>query len=515
MSAEAAPRKSRLNGLVIAAILGVIQVLIHLLTNGRYGMFRDEFYYIACSDHLAWGYVDHPPLSIALLAGSRAILGDGVHAIRMLPALAGGITVLLGALIAREFGGRRFAQMLTALCVFFSPLFLVVTGFYSMNAFDLLLWAGCFYLVIRLIRTKNTKLWLLIGLVLGLGMLNKISMAILGFGLVVGMVLTPQRRYFLNKNFWWGVFFALLIFLPNILWQMAHDWPTLEFINNAKQHKITDLGPLQFLLGQIIENHPIYFLIWITGLLWLLFGWEGRRFRLVGLIYVAAFVFLVVQKSKTYYLGPAYPALLAAGACAIEGFLHRRGWRWPKPIILCILLIGGVLTVPVALPVLPIDSVASYQASLGMKPPPQEEGFQLSALPQHFADRFGWENMTSTVASVYRNLGTGQQAEAVILTGNYGQAGAINYFGPRYGLPAAISGHNSYHLWGPGEVSGNIVISVGISPEFLKEMFADVSPADTVVSPLAMPWETNLTVHVSTGLKFPLEEVWFLIKNYV
>lgn len=497
----------------ILGVLALLHMLIHVLTNGNYGMFRDEFYYIACSDHLAWGYVDHPPLSILMLKLSRIVFGDGVQAVRLLATLSGGVLVFMTGLLARELGAGRFGQTLAALCMLISPLHLAITGFFSMNAFDFLFWVASFYIVIRIVKTGNGKLWLVLGLVLGLGLLNKISVLFFGFSLAVGMIFTPMRKHFKDRYFWMGGAVALLIFLPHILWQISQGWPTLEFMQNAKEYKITEMSPLQFFSGQFIEIHPINFPFWFLGLIALLFFTKQKPYRILGLIYIIAFFAFTVQTSKVYYLAPAYPALFAAGGVAVESLLRRGFWRWIRPLLIVILLVGGAALAPLAVPVLPVESLIRYQEKIGLAPV-AEERHEMGVLPQHYADRFGWPEMAAAVAGVYNSLTPEQQEDCTILAGNYGEAGAVTYFGRELGLPAAVSGHNSYHLWGSGDASGNVIISVGIPPEYLMEMYDIVSPAALIESPYAMPYENNITVFVCYGLKIPLKEVWPMLKHY-
>ena len=507
-------RNSRAGTALILGAIALAHFLLHVLTNGNYGLFRDEFYYIACSDRLAWGYVDQTPLALVLLSGARAVLGDSVHAIRLLPALAGALLILLAGLLAAELGGGRFARVLAGLCTAIVPSYLVQTGYYSMNAFDLLFWAASFYLLIRILKTGNGRLWLLVGLVVGLGLLNKLSMFIFGIGLAAGLILTSGRRHLLTWSLWAGGGIALALFLPHILWQIENGWPTLEFIANAKAHKIAESSPLSFLLGQIVEIHPLNFPIWLAGLGFLLSSREKRPFRLLGLIYIVIFIFLLVQNSKGYYLAPAYTVLLAAGACSIEAFLERRRWSRAGPALIALLVAGGALTAPLAVPVLPVKAFISDQELSGIRPS-EAEKHEPGALPQHFADRFGWENMARIVASVYESLPPEKRVGCAVVTANYGEAGAIDYYRPLFGLPPAVSGHNNYYLWGPGHISGKTIISVGIAPEELSEVFEVVEPAATIASAYAMPYEADLTVYVCSGLKLPLEDAWSRIKHYI
>jgi hypothetical protein len=312
---------------------------------------------------------------------------------------------------------------------------------------------------------------------------------------------------------WAGALVAGLLFLPYVLWNVEHGGPTLEFMSNAKQYKIAGGTPLEFFLGQVIEIHPLNALVWLVGLYSLLLG-RNRRFRIIGVIYVVAFVAFAVQKSKVYYLAPAYPPLLAAGACAIAAFARRRSRSWVKPAVASIIALGGIATVPLAVPVLPVEKLAAYQQVIGIKGAANETQ-EIGALDQHFADRFGWQNMTAAVASVFGALTPEERAECAILTRNYGEAGAINYYGRQYGLPPAVSGHNNYYLWGPGDVSGNVVIAIGVPHQLLAELFESVTIAATVVSPYAMPYETNIPVYVCTGLRVLLEDAWRQTKLFI
>ncbi len=500
--------------MMIVAVLAIIHFVIHAITNGNYGMFRDELYYIACSDHLTWGYVDHPPLSIALLSFSRAVFGDSVQAIRLLAGVSGAVLVYLAGLITRELGGRGFARILAAVCVIVSPLVLVSTGFFSMNAFDLLFWSVTFYLLIRLVKTGDSKLWLLIGLVMGLGLLNKISVLFLGLAMVIGMFFTPQRKFFRDRYLYFAGAIAFLIFLPHIIWQIANGWPTLEFIQNAKLYKIAALNPLEFFIEQIMQNHPANFPIWIIGLGFLLFSKRAKHFRLIGLTYIIVFVLFVIQRSKAYYLGPAYPVLIAAGATAVERFFDHRRVNWAKAPVMVIVIAMGCVTAPIFLPILPPEKLVSYQERIGMEASTGER-HEMGVLPQYFADRFGWENMAATVSGAYRDLPPAEQAECIVFASNYGEAGAIDYYRERYDLPPVVSGHNNYFLWGPGDHPGGTVIAIGASRAILERFFTEVTAAATIHSPYAMPYEADLTVFVCRGPEAPLKESWEAVKTYI
>jgi len=498
----------------LLACLALFKMLIHFVNNGAYGYFIDELYYIACSKHLAWGYVDHPPLSIFILTITRALLGDSLFAIRLPAVLAGAASVFLTGRMARELGGGRFAQCMAALAYMAMGVPLATTTFFSMNAFDHLFWISCALIVIRIVRTDNPKLWLAFGLVAGFAMLNKISIAFLAFGIVVGLLATPHRKQFLSPWIWLGGAVAFVIFLPHVIWQITHDFPTLEFMSNAKKYKITPMSPLAYLGGQIVEANPLTLPIWLAGLIYFLFAKSAKSYRVLGLAYLAVLLLFIIQQVKVYYLGPAYAMLAAGGAIAIEGVAQRRQWRWLKPALFGFVSVGGAWMAPLVLPILPPETYIRYGSLTGIQPPKEERG-RMAELPQYLADRFGWENMVVTVARVFTALPPQDRARCAILAGGYGEAGAVDFFGPRYGLPKAISGHNNYWLWGPGDATGEVVISIGSSRERLLEFFETVEQADIIVSPYAMPRETNLPVYVCRHLKRPVEEVWPQLKHFI
>src|SRR5262245_10270567 len=306
--------------LVFVTALAV--VALQLATGWRYGVFRDELYYLACASHLDWGYVDHPPLSIVVLAGVRALLGDSLLALRIVPALLCGLLVWLASRLAREMGGGRFAQSLAAVAVAIAPQYLALTGFYSMNAFDLVFWALGALLVARLVRTEDVRLWRPLGVVIGLGLLNKISMLLFAFGLAVAVLLTPLRRHLVRRELWEGVALALVLASPYVLWQLRHDWATVEFTRNAARYKNVALSPLGLAAAEARDVHPLNAVLGLLGCVWLLFGPAGRRFRALAIVFVTTFVVLAVQHRKPYYLGAA-PSHIAGRGSHRDGDLHR------------------------------------------------------------------------------------------------------------------------------------------------------------------------------------------------
>jgi hypothetical protein len=497
---------------MLAAISAAF-VLAHLLTINNYGFFRDEFYFVACSKRLALGYVDQPPLSAAVLAAVRWLLGDSLAAIRALPVVVGGLCAFLTGLVAREFGGGRVAQAIAALCFAVCPLYLGLTHFYSMNVFDLLFWILGLLVLVRLIRTENSRLWVLFGLIAGLGLLNKISVLFFGFGLVVGLLLTRSRKEFASPWFWMGGALAALIFAPHILWQVQNGWPTLEFMDNAQRFKMLALGPLGFIKEQIMQMNPAALPVWLAGLYYLFFNWRAASYRLFGWMYVAILILMIVQGAKAYYMAPVYPILFAAGGLQLERLFTRLRFKVVMPIVVSLLIVSGIAAAPMSLPVLPPESFIRYSRLLGIAPSSGERR-RMGPLPQHFADMFGWKEMVASVAKVYQALPPEEKSKAAIFGQNYGEAGAVDLLGDAYGLPDAISGHNNYWLWGPRDFTGEVVIVIGDEREDIERFFRSVTAAGVIRHRYAMPYESNLTIWVARQPRQSLQSVWRQVKHY-
>jgi hypothetical protein len=499
----------------LIAGLALVKLAIHLITNilGGYGIFRDELYYQACTRHLGLGYVDQPPLSIYLLAANSWFFGESIFALRFLPALFGSLTVFLVGLLARELGGGRWAQLLAGLASLVSLIFLGMDSLYSMNAFDHLVWAAVALLVARLLRTRQPVYWPLIGVAVGLGLLNKVGVLWLGAGIAVGLLATPERRWLRTRWPWLAGILALTLFSPYLWWNLTHDMAHLEFIRNATAGKYSGLSAWTFLSEQLLVQNPVTVPVWGSGLIFLLVSPSGRRFRMLGWIYVTSLVILVANgHSKAEYLSPAYTILFAAGGVALERWLGRPGLAWVR-VVIAIQLVAGLILAPIVVPILPVETYIAYADTLGMEPS-TSEGKQLSELPQFYADMFGWQEKAAAVAEVFDSLPPGDRAVAAIFAENYGRAGAIDHFGLELGLPNAISSHNSYWLWGPGDFSGEVLIVLGGERERLEASFESVEQAGQVPCRFCMPSESDLPIFVCRDLKLPISKFWERIKNY-
>lgn len=495
-----------------AWILGAFAVLLQMALAARYGYFRDELYFLACSDHLAAGYVDFAPLSAWLLHFNRVVFGDSLHALRLLPALAFGAEVVLTGYIARELGARRWGIFLSCISVLLAPVILANGTRFAMNAFEPLFWMGSVYFLLLAVNRQKPQLLLGCGVLLGLGLENKHSTVFFLGALVVGLLLSTQRRLLATKWLWLAAALALLIALPNVVWQVQHHFPTLEDLRNVKAtHKNIELPPLSFLLQQIMMLNPITDLVWIPGLAFLLFHSEGKRYRFLGFTYLFFLAVMMALHGKDYYLAPIYPMLFAAG-CAFWEILTepRPRLRWLRFALPALVIPLGLVSAPIVLPILPPDKIVPYMESLGIKVS-RTETTMTGLLPQHFADEFGWPEMVASVAGVYNTLPPEQRIKTAILAGNYGGAGAIDFFGPWYSLPKAISAHQNYYYWGPREYTGESVILLEWDLKDAQHWCGSVQEGPKNAPYYGMGWE-HYTILICRDFKKPLSEAWPRLK---
>ncbi len=506
--ASAAKGKAAAHATVVLAGLALAKLLLQTAGIHRYGFFRDELYYMACGEHLAWGYVDQPPLIAAIAWLARHLFGHSLASVRVLPILAGAAVVFLTGILAGELGGGRLAQFLSAFTILFAPAYLAFDTFLSMNAFEPLFWVLCAWIALRIVKGAPARLWLAFGVIAGIGIENKHTMLVFGFALALGLILGGEGRLFSSKWIWIGGLAALAVFLPNLAWEAAHGWPQIEVVRNAQLLKNVSISPWRFLGEQVLFLGPLAFPVWLGGLGWYFFSGEGKRFRFLGWTYLFVLAIFICFRGKSYYPLPAYPLLAAAGGVAFENFVRAPGRRWVASAYPALLAIGGLLTVPFGVPILPVNAFLRYAKMIPVAHAVKTERDATVELPQLYADMFGWEGMATAIAGVYHGLPAADQANCAILAGNYGEAGAIDYYGPALGLPKAISGHNSYYDWGPRGYSGGCVIIFGErAPEFTA-FFGEVQRAATITNPYAMAVEQNVPVYICRKPRAPLSILW-------
>lgn len=485
-------RDSLRAALLLSAGFALVTLALHAISSiygSRlgYGFFRDELYFLVCGHHLDWGYVDQPPLVAVQARLSEMLFGLSPTGIRILSFAAGAVKVGLTGLLAWQLGGRARAQLLAMTAALAAPVFLVADNYLSMNSWEPCFWMGCVLILLRIADGSfGPRWWLAFGALAGLGIENKDSTVFFLIALVVGMLLTPQRK--LLWSGWVAAAIGVIFFiaLPNFLWQWQHHWPTYELLNNiAHSDKNTKLPPLAFLLQQasmmLIFSAPL----WIGGVVWLGFSKRARAWRFMAVAYLVFLVIMMVMHAKDYYVAPIYPVLLAAGSVAL---MYLTRWSWPSYAYAALLgMFLVVATAPIGLTVLPPEEYNAWAAHFGANKT-RTEKFS-SPLPQYLSDRFGWEEMAQGFAARYNALPPEERAKTGIFCGNYGEASAVNMFGSKYGLPVAISGHQNYFYWGWHGYTGESMLTVGDDRKDYLANYAEVIDLGVFDEPWIMDHE--------------------------
>jgi hypothetical protein len=495
--------------LAFAALKLLFQFALTLWTTHLgYGYFRDEFYYIACGRHLAWGFVDHGPIVAVQARLGELLFGDSVFGIRVLSAVAGAATVFLTGALAWAMGGRRAAQALAMFAVLLAPQYIGVDGFLSMNSFEPVFWMGGALALVMLLRGGPERLWwLLFGVSAGVGLLNKPSIMFFLIAVGLGLLCTSARRVLSSRWAAAGIVLMILIALPNVIWQVQNHWPTLEFLRNGRDGgKNTVLNPLQFFLAQFAMLGPFNVLVWLPGLVSLLRAKSVREGRWLGLTYVFFYVMMNVLHAKDYYLEGVYPALFAAGGIAWERrYALSKGVPAERvigfPVLEGVLLVANLLILPMASPVLAPEAWLRYTKTLHLRTQ-NSETMSTGPLPQFYADRFGWDEEVDAVVKAYRSLSPEEQRSVCIFGQDYGLAGAIDFLGPKKepGLPPAISGQNSYWMWGTHGCDASVTIAVvSDSQAALETKYESAELVGRITSPYAMPFERRRGIWLLRG----------------
>ncbi len=488
------------------AVPALVVALLHAAAITHYGYFRDELYYLACAQHPAFGYVDQPPFSVAVLAVVRGVLGTSLVALRLVPLLAGVATVALTGAIVRAMGGSVLALALACTAQALAPGFLAFGTFYSMNALDAVFWALGGWLLLRIFEAPSLRRWCTLGVVLGLGLENKASILWLGAGIAVALAVC-RRDLLKTRGPWLAALIAALLFAPNVAWETAHGWPTLEFAKNAMEGKYKAHSVLAFVAGVADEISPLTLPLFALGVVAPFATAKLRAARPLACITLTTVLILASSRSaKSEYLAAAFPLGLAPAGLALEQWLTR----WPRLrwAVLVPVVARAAISVPFVIPVLPVERFIAYETALGAKPD-SAENKEMGPLPQLYADMFGWAELADAVAVADATLTPEERAHAGVLSRTgYGAAAAIELLGPPRGLPHGLSGHNNFYLWGPREADGRAMIVMGGERSWVEERFASVVDVTTYECPLCMPYEKHKTIFVARGMKQPLREFW-------
>ena len=493
-----------------AWIAAGLTLLFHAVGNAHYGFFRDELYFIACGRHPDWGYVDQPPLAPLLSAASQ-VFGQSLFMLRLVAAVCAAAAVFITCLLVEEFGGGTFAQILAAICVALAPVLASFGMKVSTDTLALPLWPLAALCTFRALN-RDPRWWLGAGAALGRALNSKYSAIFFAVAVIAGLVASGEARRLANRWFAYGAALGVALALPNAAWQFAHGLPMLELLRNGAAGKNVVLSPPQFVLQQVSMMNPVLSVVWITGVVC---SFMRRNLRWIGVTFLLLIALMIALHAKDYYPAAIYPIVFAAGAGTIEMWTLRA--RWTRPLVGGVALVCGLILIPLAMPILPIDRFIAYQNALHVRPHSGEHT-KLGVLPQDFADMIGWPEMAGTIAAVYASIPPGERSRVMIYTANYGEAAALDFFGSAYGLPPATSHHNQYYLWGTRGFAGSdpIVISINVSVSDMQKSFTSVRLVyEYPGAPLAIPLERDDPIVVSTGLKRPLAQAWpFTTKLY-
>jgi hypothetical protein len=490
-------------------IAAFVTLVLHLAGNAHYGFFRDELYFIVCGFHPALGYVDQPPLT-PLLAAFSQTFGTSLFALRAIPAICAAIATYGACLVAAELGGGIFALVLTGLITMFSPQMLAFGARLSPDSLQMCTWVIAALWVLRIVRGADERMWLAVGALVAFSGWAKYTVAFFGAALIVGLLLTPERRVLKTPWFFAGMALCGLLMVPNVWWQWHYHWPMLQLLQNDEGKFLLTNPP--FVVQQIMNMSPLLSIVWLTGL-WYVFYRPQLRF--LGYCYVALILVMWYLQAKAYYPGAIYPYLIAAGTVPIERWTQgARVWR---KVFVALVVLLAIPSTPFVLPMVPLPTYVKYQEVLGnlFHINFHTEKNAGNDVPiQYYADMTGWPEIAQSVAQVYAALPPADRARAAIYTHNFGEAAAIDLYGPRYLLPPALSGNDNYWIWGPRGYDGSVVIDVN-GPELARlGGYRSVRRATIVHTRYAMPYENDLTVDVLRDPLHPLPEIWPKLKNF-
>ncbi|HEX8806092.1 MAG TPA: glycosyltransferase family 39 protein [Candidatus Aquilonibacter sp.] len=494
----------------VAWIAAGIVFVIHAIANPHYGFFRDELYFIICGRHPQFGYVDQPPV-VPLLAALTQLGGHSLFLLRLVPALCFAAGAFVVVLLAAEFGGGTFAQIFAVLVYALTG---VLTNFgmkVSPDEIGLWSWPLIAYLVVRITKGADPRLWIAAGVVAGISLQSKYSVIFFLVALVIGLLLSPQRTILFNRWCALGAAIAIVIALPNFLWQAHYGFPMWELLRNGQNGKNEIVGPFAYIIQEFLITNLFLFPVWVIGFIWLL---VRAPFRFLGYAYAILILEMMVLHGKHYYPANVYPIMIAAGAAAI-GLWTARARLWRIPIVAYALLLGTWF-IPFDLPILPESTFVTYRTKLGEifrlgVSTETEPGREANALSGDYADMHGWPEMATAVQNVYDALPPQERAHAIVFGDNYGEASAVAFFTPQ--LPV-ISVHNQYWLWGPGAYDGHVLIQIGGTCYHSDAYFRARTIATKFVSKWGINYETNIPINVCRGLKIPVAAWWAKSKSY-
>jgi len=493
-------------------IFVALKIVLNLFAISNFGFHRDELLHLVLGDHLDWGYKEVPPF-IALLAKiTLNVFGDSVFAARIFSTIASGFIVWLTGQITAELGGRRFAITLACLALIFAPAFAASGYLFQPVVFDQLWWVVTVWLFVRYLNTATVKYLYWLGVAVGIGMLTKYTMAFFTVSLIIGILISRERKLLFNKHVVFSGLVAILIFLPNIIWQFSHHLPVIHHMKELRETQLDYIHPSDFIKQQLLVNGPALF-VWLAGFISLMFSFRLRRFRFMAIAYILIFLFLLQMNGKIYYLFGAYPMLFAAGGFTFERILNRKAYILRTAVIL-LFVVPNILLLPLVLPILSLNSTTAFikhttERYTFLQFLVTWEDQKQHPLTQDYADMLGWDEMAKKVGDTYHALSPEQQKHTQIYADNYGEAGALHHYRNKYKIPDVFSLNSSFQLWAQDSLSAHYIIYVDDDDNVerrLAPMLESYRKTGEVLTPMAREKGTRIYLLINPSPK--LNEVY-------
>lgn len=484
--------------------LALFDIVLHLAVYNNLEYHRDELLYFAMGLHPDFGYATTPPLIAWLASVLQFFLGYSLFAVKFLPALASGFMVILAAAIARELGGKQYAFILAGITMIFMPYSLRTFHLFQPVFLDQLFWTLILYFFIRYINTSNNKYLLILGYCIGMAMLNKYLVGVLLVSLLLSLLITRQTAVFKKRHFYYGLALALIIFLPNLIWQTLNDFRVIRHLQELNRYQLVNVDRVQFLFDQLLMPFAGILVI-IPGLFFL---FRNKKFRVLGITAVLVIFILMILKGKSYYTLGIFPLLVAAGSVTLEHYLKPKWLQWTVPLLVIILTLS---IIPMGLPVYNVNGLVQYFKELEQKHGViigrRFEDGSIHSLPQDYADQIGWEELTRVTYNAYKNLE--DKDKTIIFADNYGEASAISIIGKKYGLPEALSFNDSYWYWKPENLDPgiqNLIYINGNLGEDVAELFSQIMIVGKITNIHAREYGT--TVYLCQKPKRDVNILW-------
>lgn len=497
-----------------AVIIALCAVAMHCVVNyfSPYEIHRDEFLYLAMGEHLKLWQMDFPPFIAVAARASHQWFGDSLVAVRFFPALAGGLLMLVAIDATRRLGGKAYAQVLTAVAMLASGMYLRTANLFQPVIFDELWWTIGLWCLLRWRQSGSNLWWAALGVVMGIGLFTKFSILFFGFGVLLGLILTRERTLLATRWPWIALVLTLAVGLPSLVGQYALGFPVRGQIDNLQHYQLVHVSYMDFILGQLMNLGGTVIVV-LTGIIALLVSKRFSSYRILAWVFIGAFGALLLTHGKAYYIGPIYPVMIAAGAVVIEQTGSGRMAGALRSAMIILLVAVGLPTIPFGLPIVPPPQMAQYTRTLGMTAAVKTNHATVLSLPQDYADMLGWKERVEELARIYRTLTPAQRADAIILAGNYGEAGAVDFYGPHLGLPRAVCTSGTYWYFGPGAKPGHVAITIGCDEPSLKRNWTRVTAAGHLSNAWTVEEEQQLTFYVCEGEMKSIQSLWPLFEG--